>query len=154
MPLAQYMHHALGSDHAVTVMLQRLADANLSSATKRKQQEEQKLLEVGTVELGLPIAGLCSAEGGLPNRHLLSLTVQSTFRWPCLAAPSPPPSLGSAVLLRGRGGRRSSMCNVICFLQHCHISFVTSSLSKFCTPGAELACCLSTIEDHACAQCH
>jgi len=52
MPLAQYMHHALGSDHAVTVMLQRLADANLSSATKRKQQEEQKLLEVGTVELG------------------------------------------------------------------------------------------------------
>ncbi|KAL0026873.1 hypothetical protein WJX77_008203 [Trebouxia sp. C0004] len=45
MPLAQYMHYALGSDHAVTVILRRLADANLSSATKRRQQEEQKLLE-------------------------------------------------------------------------------------------------------------
>lgn len=45
MPLAQYMHHALSSDHAVTIVVQRLADANLSSATKRRQQEEQKLLE-------------------------------------------------------------------------------------------------------------
>ncbi len=62
MPLAQYMHHALGSDHAVTVMLQRLADANLSSATKRKQQEEQKLLEVESVELSCPVVRLCSAE--------------------------------------------------------------------------------------------
>lgn len=51
MPLAQYMHHALSSDHAVTIVVQRLADANLSSATKRRQQEEQKLLEVETAEL-------------------------------------------------------------------------------------------------------
>lgn len=58
MPLAQYMHHALGSDHAVTVMLQRLADANLSSATRRRQQEEQKLLEVGSVEPGCPVVRL------------------------------------------------------------------------------------------------
>ena len=40
------MQHALGNDHAVTSMLQRLAEANLSSATKKRQQEEQKLLEV------------------------------------------------------------------------------------------------------------
>ena len=67
MPLAQYMHYALGSDHAVTVMLQRLADANLSSATKRRQQEEQKLLEVEIVELSCPIVRLCSAERALPD---------------------------------------------------------------------------------------
>ena len=45
-PLAQYMHHALGVDNAVTVITQRLAEANLSTATVVKQQEQQKLAEV------------------------------------------------------------------------------------------------------------
>ena len=46
MPLAQYMQQALGSDHAVSNIMQRLADANLSKATKARQQEQQKLQEV------------------------------------------------------------------------------------------------------------
>ena len=46
MPLAQYMQHALGHDHAVTLIMQRLADANLSTATKARQQEQQRLQEV------------------------------------------------------------------------------------------------------------
>ena len=46
LPLAQYMQHAVGSDHAVTTMVHRLAEANLSSATKARRQEQQKLLEV------------------------------------------------------------------------------------------------------------
>lgn len=46
MPLAQYMQHALGGDHAVTHIMHRLADANLSSATKARQQEQQRLQEV------------------------------------------------------------------------------------------------------------
>lgn len=45
-PLAQYMQQALGSDHAVSNIVQRLADANLSKATKARQQEQQKLQEV------------------------------------------------------------------------------------------------------------
>ena len=82
MPLAQYMHHALGSDHAVTVMLQRLADANLSSATKRRQQEEQKLLEVGTVGLCCHIVRLCSAEGRIAkNTCYLSWCISCSDGW-------------------------------------------------------------------------
>ena len=46
MPLAQYMQHALGLDHAVTQITQRLADSNLSTATKARQQEQQRLQEV------------------------------------------------------------------------------------------------------------
>jgi len=98
MPLSQYMHHALGSDHAVTVMLQPLADANLSSATKRRQQEEQKLLEVGTVALGRPIVRLCPAEGGVP--HMLAVSHCACHAQ--MAVSKPP--LGSAVLTGGWGG--------------------------------------------------
>ena len=46
MPLAQYMQHALGSQHVVTSLVQKAAEANLSSATKARKQEQQKLLEV------------------------------------------------------------------------------------------------------------
>lgn len=47
MPLAQYMQHALGSQHTVTSLVQKAAEANLSSATKARKQEQQKLVEVG-----------------------------------------------------------------------------------------------------------
>ena len=46
MPLAQYMQHALGSQHVVTSLVQKAAEANLSSATKARKQEQKKLLEV------------------------------------------------------------------------------------------------------------
>ena len=46
MPLAQYMQYALGHKHAVTNIMHRLADANLSTATKARQQEQRKLQEV------------------------------------------------------------------------------------------------------------
>ena len=107
MPLSQYMHHALGSHHAVTVMLQPLADANLSSATKRRQQEEQKLLEVGTVALGRPIVRLCPAEGGVP--HMLAVSHCACHAQ--MAVSKPP--LGSAVLTGGGGGG-SLICNILC----------------------------------------
>ncbi|KAL3153047.1 hypothetical protein ABBQ38_012071 [Trebouxia sp. C0009 RCD-2024] len=45
MPLAQYMQHALGHDHTVTNIMLKLADANLSTATKARQQEQQRLQE-------------------------------------------------------------------------------------------------------------
>lgn len=45
-PLAQYMQHALGSQHIVTTLVHKAAEANLSSATKARRQEQQKLLEV------------------------------------------------------------------------------------------------------------
>ena len=121
MPLAQYMHHALGSDHAVTVMLQRLADANLSSATKRKQQEEQKLLEVGTWLTHCRTL-LC---GGWIAKHTFAIShcaIHVQMVVPSCPIPSPPPSLGSAVLLRGRGGgglpRATSYvsCSTVLFL--------------------------------------
>lgn len=51
MPLAQYMQHALGNQHIVTSLVQKAAEANLSSATKARKQEQQKLLEVHFLSL-------------------------------------------------------------------------------------------------------
>lgn len=58
-PLAQYMQQALGSDHAVSSIMQRLADTNLSKATKARQQEQQKLQEVMHVHMDTCMAVNC-----------------------------------------------------------------------------------------------
>lgn len=55
-PLAQYMQQALGSDHAVSSIMQRLADANLSKATKARQQEQQKLQQVMQTHMDMCMA--------------------------------------------------------------------------------------------------
>ncbi len=107
MPLAQYMHYALGSDHAVTVIVQRLAHANLSSATKRRQQEEQKLLEVGTVKLSCP----------LRDSALRSMDCHTH-----MAVSSCP--LGAAVIR----GVSYAASYASCSSEHCQISFILSCL--------------------------
>jgi len=123
MPLAQYMHYALGSDHAVTVIVQRLAHANLSSATKRRQQEEQKLLEVGTVKLSCPLRD--SALRSM-DCHTHTLAVFHSASHPQMAVSSCP--LGAAVIR----GVSYAASYASCSSEHCQISFILSCLLFFC----------------------
>lgn len=118
MPLAQYMHHALGSDHAVTVVVQRLADANLSSATKRRQQEEQKLLEVETAELWIWLPRCETLLWGvlIATHTLLSLMVHLMLAAPASPAERQCAAQGGIVFLRGKRGG-GGKCNILCLLQ-------------------------------------
>ena len=111
MPLAQYMHHALGSDHAVTVVVQRLADANLSSATKRRQQEEQKLLEVETAELWIWLPRCETLLWGvlIATHTLLSLMVHLMLAAPASPAERQCAAQGGIVFLRGKRGGGGQM---------------------------------------------
>lgn len=70
MPLAQYMQHILGEQHVVSTLVLKAAEANLSSSTRARRQEQRKLQEVQPASLQVlqfPASTSLSLTAGQPG---------------------------------------------------------------------------------------